>query len=133
MQWKKCTKCGKNRPLSEFSFKNKAKGWRASECKQCHKVYDARYYRDNTKPYRHRNRLYRERNKEWRASYLAGKRCIDCGEDNSLVLEFDHVGEKSGNLSDMIRKGWSVKRLEAEAAKCEIRCANCHRIKTRAA
>jgi len=48
-----------------------------------------------------------------------------------MVLEFDHVrGTKSGNISEMMRGGFSWKRVLEEIEKCEIRCANCHRRKT---
>ncbi len=57
---------------------------------------------------------------------LAGGHCVDCGETDMLVLEFDHVGAKRGQISTMV---WNVSfaTLLAEIAKCEIRCCNCHR------
>ena len=59
-------------------------------------------------------------------SALAAGRCVDCGEPDMLVLEFDHVGKKRGQISRMV---WNVAlaTLEAELAECEIRCCNCHR------
>lgn len=59
--------------------------------------------------------------------------CSDCGEDDFLVLEFDHVrGKKTKNLSRMVRNSNLVPldELEEEIAKCEIRCANCHQART---
>jgi hypothetical protein len=57
---------------------------------------------------------------------LARGRCVDCGEADMLVLEFDHVGSKRGQISRMV---WNVSlaTLVAEIAQCEIRCCNCHR------
>jgi hypothetical protein len=46
------------------------------------------------------------------------------------VLEFDHLHSKDFNISDAARKGVSMKKLNAEIAKCEVRCSNCHRRKT---
>lgn len=56
--------------------------------------------------------------------------CVDCGyNEHPEALEFDHVrGEKLFNVASGIRKAWS-KVLE-EIAKCEVVCANCHRIRT---
>jgi hypothetical protein len=57
---------------------------------------------------------------------LAEGRCVDCGESDMLVLEFDHVGVKRGQIS---RMAWntSLETLEREVACCELRCCNCHR------
>jgi superfamily II DNA helicase RecQ len=66
---------------------------------------------------------------------LINESCIDCNENNFLVLEFDHVrGSKTANISMMIKKPktFSLDMVKKEIAKCEIRCANCHRIRTRA-
>jgi hypothetical protein len=62
---------------------------------------------------------------------LAQGRCVDCGERDMLVLEFDHVGTKRGQISSMV---WdvSLETLMREIAECEIRCCNCHRRATAA-
>lgn len=57
--------------------------------------------------------------------------CIDCGyNEHACVLDFDHVrGKKIGSISKMLRThSWNEVLKEIE--KCEVRCANCHRIKT---
>ena len=55
--------------------------------------------------------------------------CVDCGESDPIVLDFDHRGDKRSAVSVMA--AWaSVATLEQEIAKCEVRCANCHRRKT---
>jgi hypothetical protein len=64
------------------------------------------------------------------SNYLKTSPCVDCGETDAIVLEFDHLKDKDFNLSDAARKGVSMKKLNAEIAKCEVRCANCHRKKT---
>ena len=57
---------------------------------------------------------------------------MDCGESDPEVLEFDHVrGVKTANVSAFIRGGYSLAKLQAEVALCEVRCANCHRRITR--
>jgi hypothetical protein len=58
--------------------------------------------------------------------------CVDCGERDLLVLEFDHIGDKRSNVTAL---GWSetsLARLDAEIAQCEVRCCNCHRRRTAA-
>lgn len=54
--------------------------------------------------------------------------CIDCGNRNPLCLDFDHQHSKVKNLSDMCGGKWE--KIEYEISKCEVRCSNCHRIKT---
>jgi hypothetical protein len=64
-------------------------------------------------------------------NHLKANPCVDCGETNIVVLEFDHIGDdKYFSISDATRHGYSIKKIEVEIAKCEVRCANCHRKKT---
>jgi hypothetical protein len=56
--------------------------------------------------------------------------CTDCGETNHIVLDFDHLGNKKYNVSRMIHDGFSWAAIKKEIAKCEVVCANCHRIRT---
>lgn len=56
--------------------------------------------------------------------------CIDCGETNHIVLDFDHLKDKKYNVSRMIHDGFSWAAIKKEIAKCEVVCANCHRIRT---
>lgn len=63
-------------------------------------------------------------------SILEAGCCVDCGETDILILEFDHVGPKRFSISIGLARGYGVDRLAAEVAGCEIRCASCHRLKT---
>lgn len=58
--------------------------------------------------------------------------CADCGQNfPPECMDFDHIqGEKKFNISAALLKG--ISDLEQEIAKCEIVCANCHRIRTKA-
>lgn len=58
--------------------------------------------------------------------------CADCGESYPYwVMDFDHLEDKSFNISQMVRnQGCSMELLEKEIAKCEIVCSNCHRTRT---
>jgi mono/diheme cytochrome c family protein len=56
--------------------------------------------------------------------------CVDCGDSRIVVLEFDHLGAKRGNVVELARRGCSLRLLETEIATCEIRCVNCHRRRT---
>ena len=56
--------------------------------------------------------------------------CVDCGINNHILLDFDHLKDKKYNISRMIHDGFSWAAIKKEIAKCEVVCANCHRIRT---
>lgn len=59
-------------------------------------------------------------------------KCVDCGINNPIVLDFDHKNpkEKLTNVATLVSEKYPLKIIKNEIRKCEIRCANCHRIKT---
>ena len=89
-------------------------------------------------PYKDRVDLYaaqkrhRIRVREKLLEFLSTKQCISCGEDDPVVLEFDHVATKAKfkGISRMLSGHYSWQSVLNEIQKCEIRCANCHRRKT---
>ena len=132
---KSCTKC--NRLLDETEFNWKIKDIKRSfHCKECSREYVRNHYKNNLQYYldktRKRNKRIMVLCHEYINSYLSSHKCIDCGENDVLVLEFDHRirSEKSFDISRMNRQGYSLERLVEEISKCDIRCANCHRRKT---
>jgi hypothetical protein len=55
--------------------------------------------------------------------------CSDCGESDPLVLEFDHLADKSFGIAQGLRdRSWQA--ILDEIAKCDVVCANCHRRRT---
>ncbi len=78
-------------------------------------------------------RQKRIQQRAWILDYLAAHPCVDCGEADPVVLEFDHrdPASKVGNIGDIVGKsGWGLARLQAEVEKCDVRCCNCHRRRT---
>ena len=61
--------------------------------------------------------------------YLKKHPCVDCGEKDPIVLEFDHLKDKLIEVSRLVQYT-SMNKMQNEIEKCEIRCANCHRRKT---
>ena len=61
------------------------------------------------------------------------KGCADCGLHPEVlqVLEFDHRDDekKLFDVSDRMTSG-NIEDLKREIAKCDVVCANCHRIRT---
>lgn len=64
--------------------------------------------------------------------YFQEHPCMDCGETDPLVLDFDHIDPKTkvNNISKLINSNHTIEILIDEIAKCEVRCSNCHRRKT---
>ena len=78
-----------------------------------------------------RNRKQRNANKAYVDKIKVESSCVDCGEGNPLVLDFDHVkGEKVGDISSMVYQSYCVESIQKEIDKCEVRCSNCHRVAT---
>ncbi len=63
-------------------------------------------------------------------SYLITHPCVACGESNVLVLEFDHVRPgKIDGVMNMAFQGITLAKLVREITKCDVRCANCHKLR----
>lgn len=62
------------------------------------------------------------------SEYLLAHPCLDCGEPDVRVLDFDHrVGaDKRAEVMHLVHNGYSVERVMGEIAKCDVRCRNCH-------
>jgi hypothetical protein len=73
----------------------------------------------------------REAARQYVWDYLSTHPCVDCGESDPKVLEFDHVrGEKTQAVSVLANGNYSLDRVIEEIKRCDVRCANCHRRKT---
>lgn len=59
-----------------------------------------------------------------------GGRCVRCGATDVDNLEFDHIDEttKFANMSDIFRMRQEL--IDAELAKCQLLCHDCHMKKT---
>lgn len=97
----------------------------------------ARHGRMRKKCCRQCQREYQQRRRAPRQAYVdqikAENGCMDCGlhPEYSQVLEFDHRPDedKKFHISDGMVSG-TMEDLIAEIAKCDIVCANCHRVRT---
>jgi 5-methylcytosine-specific restriction endonuclease McrA len=131
---KKCSNCKIEKEETEFGFKNKAIGRLQPFCKECNKIKSKQYYNSNREEHK-RETIKRKKkvifeNRKLLYDYYFSHPCIDCGEKDPMVLELDHIKDKDMAVSKAVGRGWSKERILAEIAKCEVRCANCHRRKT---
>lgn len=102
-------------------------------CKECSRARSKKYYLQNhekhIKEVKLRKNKVIKQNREFIIDYLKENPCVDCGETDIIVLEFDHQRDKKHNVSSLLRSH-SLKTIKEEIAKCLVRCANCHRRKT---
>jgi 5-methylcytosine-specific restriction endonuclease McrA len=102
-------------------------------CRPCRAKYKQEHYAANRTKYIDnavgRRRRIGEERMRMLIQYLRTHPCVDCGETDVLVLEFDHLGDKSFSIGAGFRDR-SLEALLDEMAKCEVVCANCHRRRT---
>jgi hypothetical protein len=132
---KQCVTCGESKLESEYNWRYKSKGIKSNTCRSCQSKQKKRWYENNKEE--HIKSVAKNRKaaiktaQQYVWDYLSTRSCVDCGESNPVVLEFDHVrGRKKMSVSNLAKEGYSIKTIQKEIEKCEIRCANCHRIKT---
>ena len=131
-----CPSCGEECDAEQdFRWRYRDRGIRQVRCKYCQAESNKTHYQNNKQVYLERaltrNARVNTENKQRLYTYLSSHPCVDCGQTDVRVLEFDHVqGNKSANITRMLDNAVSWETIEAEIAKCEVRCANCHRIKT---
>lgn len=131
METKVCTKCKLSLSIEEFYFKDKVKNKRQSSCRVCNRVDSKQHYEKYKDHYKRKALKQSQASRQFLFDYLKGKSCIDCGILDVRVLEFDHISEdKRAGVGFMARSGYGKEAILREIAKCEIRCANCHRIRT---
>ena len=134
MDFKVCSKCNKKKQPFCFNWKNKKKKKRHSFCKECHSAYRIMHYLDNRKKYLIKARRWNKKQtillRNLITKYLTAHPCVDCGETDLRVLDFDHEDKKKMGICQMIRNCYSTRAVMSEIVVCKIRCANCHRIKT---
>jgi Zn finger protein HypA/HybF involved in hydrogenase expression len=134
MERKYCSGCNQERDIEDFRWKIKGQK-RQAWCKCCQAEANKVHYQNNKQSYldraKARNSRLIEENQRRLYIYLSQHPCVDCGQTDVRVLEFDHVrGKKMESIARLVRLGISWATIEDEIAKCEVRCANCHRIKT---
>lgn len=109
-------------------------------CFRCHRIATKRRFKSGESVWASkrtsftRSQIRTHKIRDHRREYLAGVKtklgCVDCGYcEKSEALDFDHVrGIKLFSPSEGVSKRMEV--LEDEIAKCEVVCANCHRVRT---
>lgn len=133
---KRCAHCQQLKPLDEFALHNRVLGTRQKQCRDCMRRFNQESYNRRKEQYRDDIYRHRERRRQearqfvW--EYLSTHPCVDCGESDPTVLEFDHLNpaDKRKDVSELAGGRYSLETISEEITKCVVRCANCHRRKT---
>ena len=129
-----CQRCHEILPAAAFAWRSKEGGSRQPWCRSCHNAhkrmtYGLNHSREIARTAVRRRRLISENAPRLR-EYLADHPCVDCGESDPVLLEFDHLRDKRADVTQLLWSGFLWSQIEIEIAKCEVRCANCHRRRT---
>ncbi len=131
---KLCTKCQSVKPTSEFNKNKWKRDGLQHYCRDCHRRSVVGSQKTHREAFLKRLQRYNERKRNatrrFVFDYLSTHPCVDCGESDVTVLDFDHQRDKKHTISQLIifNKEWNYILHEIE--KCEVRCANCHRKRT---
>ena len=95
----------------------------------------AAHYEKYKEQYKVRSKRRNRNQRKWAREFIhrikSKLSCVDCGESDPIVLEFDHVcGEKIHMTADRENQSYGIDTIKKEIRKCEVRCANCHRKQT---
>lgn len=128
-----CGRCGQRKLATNFAWRRKARGQRDNYCQPCRAAYKREHYCANRDRYianaDRRKRAIAAERAGLLVDFFADHPCVDCGETDPLVLEFDHLRDKSFNIAKGLRThNWEA--ILNEITKCEVVCANCHRRRT---
>lgn len=103
-------------------------------CVKCNREYQKAWYKANKAE--HKARVGKRKRKIVAAvrdnllKYFSEHACVDCGESDLRVLDFDHEDDKRTEVSNLMRYGYSWETILEEIQKCVVRCSNCHRKRT---
>lgn len=116
METKICSKCGKELPLDMFNWRDKSKGTRRADCKECHSKYMKNKYQEN---------------KSIVEEIKSQQGCAKCGDTRPYVLDFHHIdpSTKVERVAKMVSNHYNAnnKEIQEEITKCVVLCSNCHR------
>src|SRR5215213_8451757 len=120
----RCYRCGEAKPVDGFAWRRKAKGQRNTFCRPCRSrtagstTRRTSSYIDQAAVVKRRLALERT---QFLLDFFETHPCVDCGETNPVVLEFDHLRDKSFSIGGKLTTHtWQA--ILDEIEKCEVVC-----------
>ena len=130
---KQCSSCKKNKLPKEFSPARLGKDGMDSRCKECNSARYAAWYKINRKRAIESARRVQRSKRQFVDSYKITNGCQSCGfKGHPAALDLHHLNREN-KVDGVCRlvQSRSLEVIKMEMEKCEILCANCHRIKER--
>jgi hypothetical protein len=129
---KRCSTCQLVRDVTNFNVRSAAADGLQSRCRECSRNWYVENKGEHIAKVRARTRRIRKDYQERLGAYLLDHPCVDCGETDVRVLDFDHEDPslKLESVCKLVDWCFAWDRIEAEIAKCSVRCSNCHRRRT---
>ncbi len=134
-----CSGCQQAKELFDYYLRHKGKraGEYYSHCKECQRIRGKAYYHNNHEVQLNRAVARNRKNRKFQRDFVSSLKdhpCIDCGKKfPPYVMDFDHRNKnlKMGNIGSLVSQLYFKRaRLLEEIKKCDLVCANCHRIRT---
>lgn len=115
MTVKKCDTCGEVKPITAFQpcgIGVYLERYRRGSCRHCRQIYRRKWARGKINDLKH-------------------KPCTDCGVRYPFfVMEFDHTEDNKTGEVAVLKRNNKIKRAVDESKKCDLLCANCHKVRT---
>ena len=122
-----CTQCNVAKDATNFFKRHQSKDGLCSACKECCNARTAVARKKKNKQYNDAKFKYRRKKKDFFLEWKREKGCHFCGETFPQCLELHHLDPSKKDFvpSQLTTGNWE--RFLAEAQKCILVCANCHR------
>jgi hypothetical protein len=113
---KTCNQCDIKKPLDQYAARKNSKDGYNIICKQCAN----QYYKDNKQKFFNR--------RKWFYDIKSKLKCERCGFSHPAALDFHHKDPTQKSFGISANKHIGEEKILKEIEKCEVLCANCHRI-----
>ncbi len=140
-----CSRCKKQKILWAFAtFKSRSgEPRRRGVCKDCRGINAKNKfaaYQEYRREYNKRNRgkkkskdaIRRAKAKAYVNAIKERTACADCHRKFPAVcMDFDHIKAKVRSVANLVGGAYRIELIKEEMSRCELVCANCHRIRTK--
>ncbi len=115
MKLKYCPKCKLSKLISEFGLNKTKYDGLQGNCKTCRNSYLKEWYQDNKILHKARVRvnddIRHKKIKNTLSEYLLEHPCVDCGEKDIVVLQFDHMRDKEKEIGLMVSRKFAWNKI----------------------